>query len=178
MTSTDPSVPYGYCHCGCGGRTKVADYTNRPRGVIRGEPLRFIKGHNARLSSSPYLVDEATGCWEWQRALSNGYGHLSVEGRHALAHRWMYEQKVGPIPAGLHLDHLCRNKRCVNPDHLDPVTLAENSRRGNAARLSAKDAEAIRAATGLQRDIAAQYGVHQSVISKIKSGTRWAKDPS
>jgi hypothetical protein len=52
------------------------------------------------------------------------------------AHRFAYLEFVGPIPDGLVLDHLCRNKKCVNPDHLEPVTNAENLRRGRVARAS------------------------------------------
>lgn len=76
-------------------------------------------------------------CWEWKANLDvKGYGQFMVYRRgravvkYARAHRFSYEHFVGPIPDGLQLDHLCRNPRCVNPGHLEPVTEAENRRRG------------------------------------------------
>lgn len=72
-------------------------------------------------------VETETGCWEWVRSRDTaGYGHLRVEGRLRKAHRVSYELLVGPIPEGLQLDHLCRNRACCNPDHLRPVTVFEN----------------------------------------------------
>lgn len=72
-----------------------------------------------------------TPCWLYLGSLtSNGYGKASVAGRTALAHRAAYEALVGPIPPGLQLDHLCRNRACYNPAHLEPVTQRENLRRG------------------------------------------------
>lgn len=73
-------------------------------------------------------------CWEWTAATmkQNGYGVFN-RGRSdgtVLAHRFSYELLVGPIPDGLQLDHLCRNRICVNPDHLEPVTQRENLLRG------------------------------------------------
>lgn len=80
-----------------------------------------------------YLVAEMgyeTPCWIWQRALlRTGYGAVNRDGRTQRAHRWMYEQIKGPIPGGLPLDHLCEQKACVNPDHLEPVAKRENERR-------------------------------------------------
>lgn len=78
------------------------------------------------------------GCWLWTATVNGpGYGTFSLgadraegEPRQVMAHRWSYEAMVGPIPEGLHIDHLCRVPRCVNPSHLEPVTRSENARRG------------------------------------------------
>ena len=71
------------------------------------------------------------GCWEWTASrTSAGYGNLRLTDRNVYAHRASYELFVGPIPAGLQIDHLCRNRACVRPDHLEPVTQQENIRRG------------------------------------------------
>lgn len=80
------------------------------------------------------LVEKTDGCWLWQGGLNNkGYGMICVKGRKRGAHCVGYERYVGPIPAGLELDHLCRTPACVRPSHLEPVTHAENQRRAGAA---------------------------------------------
>ena len=77
-------------------------------------------------------IDE-NGCWVWQRHINAGYAFSHFRGfTTRLAHRVSYEVFVGPIPDGLQLDHLCRNPRCVNPQHLEPVTQGENVKRGRA----------------------------------------------
>lgn len=79
-----------------------------------------------------------TGCWFWLGTISNGYGRLSLgrrkEGtrRSALAHRIAYEMARGPIPDGLVIDHLCRQRSCVNPDHMELVSSVENVMRGES----------------------------------------------
>lgn len=75
------------------------------------------------------LVERTESCWNWTGALAKGYGRINCAGDKWLAHRWSYEHHVGPIPEGLDIDHLCENTRCVNPEHLEPVTGAENTRR-------------------------------------------------
>ena len=79
------------------------------------------------------VVVSGGGCWEWIGEIRrDGYGIFWLGGRKVRAHRWSYENHRGPIPPQLELDHLCRNPRCVNADHLEPVTHAENIRRGAA----------------------------------------------
>lgn len=76
-----------------------------------------------------------TGCIEWIASHNGaGYGTLAINrrGGKVLAHRFSYEHHIGPIPAGLVIDHLCRNTLCVNPDHLEAVTETENILRGTA----------------------------------------------
>lgn len=85
-----------------------------------------------------YEPEPNTGCWLWTAFVdAAGYGRINSGARASggilYAHRVSYELHVGPIPAGLQLDHLCRVRSCVNPAHLEPVTAQENTSRGLGA---------------------------------------------
>lgn len=87
------------------------------------------------LPSNFWSKTERSNCILWTGALnSRGYGCFGVEGKSQLAHRVAYEDVHGPIPDGMTVDHLCRVTRCVNVDHMEIVTIAENNRRAREAR--------------------------------------------
>lgn len=85
------------------------------------------------------LQDTESGCVEWQGPVDrDGYGRIRFGGCSTHAHRVAWELANGPVPDGLQIDHLCRNKVCCNPEHLDTVTMQENVRRGRLARGAAQ----------------------------------------
>jgi hypothetical protein len=119
---------------------------------------------------SRYTVEERgfdTPCWVWHNATRSGYGQ----------HRAYYKRHVGDIPPGMQLDHLCRVRACVNPEHLEPVTLAINCQRNSNAKLDMAMAEKIRQryrAGGVrQRELAAEYGVSPDTISRVVNDRGW-----
>jgi hypothetical protein len=149
----------GLCQCGCGQPAPIAKRTVASRGRFKGQPMKFIRGHNSTgmNRSKPYkttrYVEEARGfsspCWIWQLKIHkvSGYGIVRVAGRDKLAHRWSYEQQHGEIPDGMQLDHLCRQRDCINPYHLEPVTPMENTRRSSVSKLSDEQVRMIYALT-------------------------------
>lgn len=118
--------------------TGVYERTQEYRDKVKRGVVASWQG---RRRPAKYVVEDrgyVTSCWIWRRSLNGrGYPYLSitttVDGKHIKksyrAHRYLYEQAKGPIPKGLELDHLCRQRDCVNPDHLEPVTHRENCRR-------------------------------------------------
>lgn len=125
-----------------------------------------------------YEADSSTGCWNWNgRIDANGYGEVGRRNGTRKAHRAIYEELRGPISGGLDLDHLCRNHRCVNPDHLEPVSKAENTRRGLSAKLTIRHVEEIRQryADGnyTLQSLATEYGISPSNVGAIVTGKTW-----
>lgn len=123
---------------GCGRKPVAKNLCNSHwaqssrRGVLT--PIITDETEQERWSRS-FSVDEQTGCWVFLRngsgsgrgdANGNGYGQFWWGGKKQMAHRYSWEQVHGPISKGMQLDHLCRNRRCVNPDHLQLVTQHEN----------------------------------------------------
>jgi hypothetical protein len=127
-------------HCGV-SFASTRDAVRRGNGQFCGRVCRYAASHTPReapLERFWRQVRWTPCCWLWEGTRTSlGYGKFGIGGRGrsmSRAHRWIYEQFAGPIPRGLHLDHLCRNPSCVRLDHLEPVTQAENNRRAWAAR--------------------------------------------
>lgn len=128
----------------------------------------------ARKSDIEYIIDSDTGCWEWQLAKTTaGYAETWNGTRPVYAHRTLYEDQYGPIPPGMQLDHLCRNRGCVNPDHMEPVTNAENSRRGDRTKLTWEQVHEIRSSETSGKELAAKFGVAPCTISHVRTGRSW-----
>lgn len=117
------------------------------------------------------------GCWRWVGAMrENGYGALGFNGRVRQAHRIYYERARGPVPASLDLDHLCRNRWCVNPDHLEPVPRHVNAWRGVGTKLSVERVRAIRRSAAAGRSASSlgrEFGVHAKTIIDIVNFVNW-----
>jgi hypothetical protein len=103
-----------------------------------GISVRYIPPVEERFWSR---VDFTESCWVFTGFRDKGgYGRFTIGKKTHFAHRWAYEYLIGDIPSGLQIDHLCRNRGCVNVFHMEPVTSRENTRRGNAisVRMAAK----------------------------------------
>lgn len=132
-----PIVRHSGCAVdGCGAKHSARGYCSVHYRRLRkyGDPLALLVVPDGRDRFETF-VDKTPTCWLWTGSLTwDGYGLFRENNRRTGAHRFAYEYHVGPIPAGLQLDHLCRVRNCVNPDHLEPVTASENTRRAYAAR--------------------------------------------
>jgi hypothetical protein len=141
-----------------------------PNGI--GQP-RVFWPHEWPVSTrgEPDYVEDANGCWIWVKSVNKkGYGQLKRGSATSHAHRWYYEQAKGPIPAGLVIDHLCRVRACVNPDHLEPVTNQENIARGALRKLTTAQVRSIRDSDASNVELALEYGVNRSYVWAIRKG--------
>lgn len=131
MTPSEVTIPYGFCHCGCGKKTTIADHDEPRYNARKGEPRRYIRGHgNCRPIEVRFwkYVAKTSGCWLWKAAVGpTGYGSISLRGKCLLAHRVGYELAFGKIPENVDIHHICRNRRCVKPAHLKAFSPAEHA---------------------------------------------------
>lgn len=97
----------------------------------------YVRGASTRDRIWAKIEPQPNGCWQWTAATDSS-GYPCIGAPTTAVHRWMYAQYVGPIPKGLTIDHLCRNTRCVNPAHLEAITIQENIRRARAGQTHCK----------------------------------------
>lgn len=177
----------GLCGCGCGASTVIASRNRRQRGWIKGQPVSYVWGHNptipflqriVRFWSMARLLPTSgwPDCIEWGNyTRRNGYGMYSagILGETA-AHRIAYILTFGPIPVGLEPDHLCRNRGCINPLHLEAVTRKVNARRGAKAKLTIALVAEIRASRESDRVWARRLGISRGAVNHARSGRTWS----
>ncbi len=190
MVESSCSIPR--CSKGSKARGMCGTHYQRFRRTGSASPSRAT-GSGAALAWLDALCPPADdACVPWPLSTGkNGYGQLSVEGENRLAHRYVCEKVNGPPPPTFHqAAHGCGRPDCVNENHLRWATPAENTADKvshgtqlygedcGSAKLTNTQAEAIRADNRYQREIAAEYGVTQKVISLIKLGNSYMKGPT
>tara|TARA_R110000796_G_scaffold3212_10_gene12307 strand:- start:296 stop:697 length:402 start_codon:yes stop_codon:yes gene_type:complete len=110
-----------------------------------------------------FVIEPVSGCWLWIAAASGDYGRKYHGGWMQQAHRVSYQLHVGPIAEGLVIDHLCRNKLCVNPEHLEAVTQSENCKRGDSGKAQG------------DRNLAKTHCSHGHELDGVRAKQRYCK---
>lgn len=178
----DDVIPYGRCHCGCGEKTSITARNCASRGWVAGEPKKYVAGHHRRRTAHDYEVRDcgfSSPCWVWVRYIgAGGYGHATRRASDGsrVAHRVYWEDANGPVPQGMTLDHLCRNRACVNPAHLEAVPQSVNVQRGRRAVLTPDIVREIRrrhAEGESQSALAREFGVASTAVHSVVHRRTW-----
>lgn len=168
LLNPEPEIQRGYCQCGCGCTTGPLKRPNKALGIAKGEPAAFVRGHQRRARGPAYLVEDRgyqSPCWVWLRQTVQGYPSINIDHRNIYVHRALYESRHGPIPPKARLDHLCRQRACINPDHLEAVTNRENVFRMYVAMVAKALSKEMETGGGIYTDLFALYGIQPEEIN-------------
>jgi hypothetical protein len=168
---------YWRCVCQCGQTTWVLTAHLTRKGVTScGCFRRELTGTKSRKGPADFWAKVQKlpdGCWLWLGSRNKRYGYF--KGAHIHAHKYAYELMIGPVPDGLELDHLCRNRYRVNPSHLEAVPHQINVARGASTKITYEAAVqiALRRFRGEKYSVIAKdYGVAESTVRDIANGKR------
>jgi hypothetical protein len=156
--------------------TKVWTKLDRTYGRCPGNHARYINGHNRRISGSEYRIEDrgfSTPCWIWVRGHSGGGYAVNHNSK---MHRVYYERANGPIPDGMAVHHLCHQPGCVNPEHLQALTMTDHVRTFSTTKLTVEGVAEIRNLLLLgesRSSIADSFGVTKGCIDQIAAGRNW-----
>jgi hypothetical protein len=177
------------CRCGCGEAAPIANENRPSRGLKKGQPRPFRRGHHWRRDPVEKFWEKVLrgdGCWEWRAGRDQkGYGVTNVDGKGRKAHRVSWELTNGPIPDGMQVCHHCDNPPCVRPDHLFLGTNQDNvddayrkghffNRLGRApSRDEAHRIVSLRASGLSQTAIATETGLSRRTVQRVLDGSHW-----
>jgi hypothetical protein len=173
------------CECGCGKPAPISKGNWR---YGKGQAVKYITGHNMRQpivkrfwekvnKDGPVLVPKLGKCWVWTAYKLKGYGRVSYKNKSTLAHlvSWMLSGKPTPKEQ---LDHLCKNRACVRPSHLEEVSNQVNSQRGTRSTLTPALVKRIRSlyASGrfTYRSLAVYLEVGKGAVDFVLRGLTWS----
>ena len=168
----------GFCACGCGRKTKKSKINRKERGWIKGQPIKFIVNHRHKILLEDLYIINKEGCWIWTGYIANnGYGKIGLSHGETLAHRYVFKIFKGKIPKNKELDHKCRVRNCVNPEHLRIVTRLVNSRCGAKTKINIEIAKEIYNLKNIMyyKDVCKKYKIGKTLVHNIWNKKAWLK---
>ena len=146
--------------------------------TMKSQPMVEKRSSDPRIRFFSFVdKNESDGCWEWTGSTRNGYGRFAVNGRLISSHRYSYELVYGPIPHSLQVDHLCKNTKCQNPEHMELVTQYENNMRSSSpAALHARKMHCLRGHAYSEHGFVNSKGSRECTVCRRDYAREYARE--